>query len=83
MQIQMFPQCVCDQLDRTVRNFIWRGDMHRGMNMVNWDIVTKPKNLGSLGVRTTRDQNVALLGKLIWDLIFRINFGSPYGGLCI
>lgn len=39
------------------------------MNLVKWSVVTLPKKNGGLGVRTSRLQNVALLGKLVWDLL--------------
>lgn len=34
---------VCDKLDRFARDFIWRGTSDRGINMVNWSIVTNLK----------------------------------------
>lgn len=36
--------------------------------MVSWAKITQPRRRG-LGVRTARNQNVALLGKLVWDLL--------------
>lgn len=60
---------VCDRLDKLAREFIWRGNNERGVNLVNWNIVTKPRNVGGLGVRTARLQNIALLGKLIWGCV--------------
>lgn len=69
MQICWFPQHVCDFLDKTGRSFIWKGTGERGMHMVNWRTVTRPKKYGGLGVRKSKEQNVALLGKLIWDIM--------------
>lgn len=69
MQIQWFPQNVCDHLDRISQDFFWRGTSNRGMNLVKWSVVTLPKKNGGLGVRTSRLQNIALLGKLVWDML--------------
>jgi len=46
MQIQWFPQYVCDMLDKT-RKFIWRGLNDKGVHMVSWKKMTQPRKLGS------------------------------------
>lgn len=38
------------------------------MNLVGWDRVALPKRLGGLGLRKSRDHNVALLGKQVWQI---------------
>lgn len=43
--------------------------MERGLHMVNWAKITKPTRYGSLGVRNSRLQNTALLGKLGWEIL--------------
>lgn len=35
---------------------------------MNWEAVCSPKNRGGLGPRIARDNNVAMLGKLVWSL---------------
>lgn len=35
---------------------------------MGWDKITKSKKEGRLGVRAVRDSNMALLGKLVWDM---------------
>jgi len=37
--------------------------------LVGWYKIARPKYQGSLGIRTTRETNICLLGKLIWDMI--------------
>lgn len=37
--------------------------------MVSWGKVTLAKRFGGLGVRQARPTNVAMLGKLVWDLV--------------
>jgi hypothetical protein len=40
---------------------------------VNWKKVTTPKRIGGLGIRTARDANTCLLGKLVWDMVQSTN----------
>jgi hypothetical protein len=68
MQINWLPQGMCDDLDRTVRRFIWKGTGDTGMHLVGWEKITQPRRFGGLGVRIARLQNVSLLGKLIWEV---------------
>jgi hypothetical protein len=69
MQINWLPQGMCDDLDKTVRRFIWRGSGDTGMHLVGWDKITQPRRLGGLGIRIARLQNVSLLGKLVWEIL--------------
>jgi len=69
MQINWLPQRICDDIDRTSRNFIWKGANDKGVHLVGWNKIAKPKQIRSLGLRTAREANICLLGKLVWDLI--------------
>jgi len=73
MQINWLPQSICDSIDQTTRNFIWRGTTNKGIHLVNWKKILLPKNLGSLGIRATREANTSLLGKLVWDMVQSTN----------
>jgi ribonuclease HI len=73
MQINWLPQNVCDSIDQTTRNFIWKGSNNKGIHLVNWKTVTRPKHIGGLGVRSARDANTCLLGKLVWDMVQSTN----------
>lgn len=64
MQLAWYPQYVFDHMDRTLRNFIWKGHADKGLHVVGWEKVTQPTKLGGLGVRLTCTQNTSLLGKL-------------------
>lgn len=68
MQISWLPQSVCNQIDKISRDFIWKGSQNKGVNLVNWQRVSLPKSLGGLGIRTAREANTSLLGKLVWDV---------------
>ncbi|GAU21723.1 hypothetical protein TSUD_328480 [Trifolium subterraneum] len=68
MQIAWLPQTTCDVIDRTTRNFIWKGSSDIGIHLVGWDKITKSKKLGGVGIRKARDANTSLLGKLVWNI---------------
>ena len=63
MQTTWVPQQVCDEIDSITRQFIWHQGRTRGLNLVSWDVVTKPRALGGLGIRQAHLMNVALLSK--------------------
>ena len=70
MQTLWFPKGVCDRIDQLTRNFIWNGCTNtRSINLVNWNTVTKTKQLGGLGIRRARQTNMALIGKLVWRIL--------------
>lgn len=70
MQNMWLPNATCMQIDKIVRQFIW-GNQETGgsWNLINWNMVTRPRINGGLGVRETRFGNISLLGKLIWHLL--------------
>lgn len=68
MQIFWMPQSICNLIDRTTRDFIWKGITNKGVNLVGWNKISCPKKLGGLGVTMARDINTSLLGKLVWDM---------------
>ena len=65
------PSNICDSIDAKVKNFIWHEKPlgTRGWNLGRWDSIARPKCLGGLGVRRVRFNNLALLGKFIWDIL--------------
>jgi hypothetical protein len=36
MQLNWLPQNICDNIDQTTRNFIWKGNNNKGVHLVNW-----------------------------------------------
>lgn len=67
MQCTMLPKSVNNRLDRICRNFLWGStDERKKLHPISWDIVTKPKAEGGLGLRRSEDRNKALVGSLAW-----------------
>ena len=61
---------VTDQLDRINRDFFWKNsNSDKGMPLVAWDKVCRPKQLGGLGLRKTAAVNTAFLAKLGWKIL--------------
>lgn len=66
----LVPESICDFIDKKVRSCIWaKGVQARGWNLVPWKEVTRHKSEGGLGLRSSRLNNVALLGKLVDSLV--------------
>lgn len=68
MQSTLLPEGICDLIDRKIRSFVWSSvDGHRRMHLVRWEEVTRSKQ-GGLGIRRTKDMNIAFLAKLGWRM---------------
>lgn len=39
MQLSWLPESTCSQIDKAIRNFIWKGHDGRGLNLVKWETV--------------------------------------------
>ena len=70
MQCCKLPGMVTKQLDRINRDFFWKtSNLDKGMPLVAWDKVCRPKQLGGLGLRKTSAVNTAFLAKLGWKIL--------------
>lgn len=59
------PASTLDQLDKIARAFIWvSSEGNRKQHLIAWERICKPKKEGGLGIRASKEMNVALLGKL-------------------
>jgi hypothetical protein len=70
MQNVALPIRVCSNLDKFNRDFLWDStDERKKMHMVGWDKVCRPRDLGGLGLYSTKARNLALLAKLNWRVM--------------
>ncbi|XP_056697578.1 uncharacterized protein [Spinacia oleracea] len=70
MQTTKLPRSTCDEIDRISRRFLWGGsEEKKKIHLVSWDTITKPKQLGGLGIRSMRQANSAFLAKLGWRVL--------------
>lgn len=64
------PASTLDQLDKIARAFIWSSsEGNRKQHLIAWEKICKPKREGGLGIRSAKEMNIALLGKLGWRLL--------------
>lgn len=69
MQASILPRGTCDEIDKLCRKFIWGDDDdHRAVHLISWNTLCKPKDMGCLGLRSTRETNTAFIMKGIWNL---------------
>lgn len=54
-----------DEIDRKIRSFIWGTNTH----LIKWETITEAKSDDGLGIRKSREMNVAFLAKIAWRLI--------------
>ena len=70
MQNVALPIRVCSNLEKLNRDFLWGSTYDRKkMHMVSWDKVCRPRDLGGLGLYSTKARNLALLAKLNWRVM--------------
>uniref|UniRef100_A0A2N9IHI9 Reverse transcriptase domain-containing protein n=1 Tax=Fagus sylvatica TaxID=28930 RepID=A0A2N9IHI9_FAGSY len=69
MQCCLLPPKVCANLDKLNRNFLW-GDTSakKKIHLMKWDLISRPKDEGGLGIKRSRCRNKALLAKRMWAL---------------
>ncbi|GLT28325.1 hypothetical protein SLA2020_032670 [Shorea laevis] len=69
MQSSLLPASIHKEIDQISRNFIWGSEVkQRKIHLVNWNIVSSPKHLGGLGLKSARETNLVAMCKLNWRL---------------
>ena len=70
-----FPDSLCDELTRMIRNF-WGGQKQdeKKKAWLSWDKMCVPKACGGMGFKKLKPLNLALLAKQGWRLQTRDNF---------
>lgn len=62
MQYTLLPSKTIKATDQIQRNFLWgTNDTKRKLHLISWDLVTKKKDQGELGLRKAKTKNEALL----------------------
>ena len=72
MQCFRLPQGIFDQLNRIHRNFFWKtSSSTKGLPLIAWDTICKPKSKGGLGLQKSEAVNVAFQCKLAWRILMK------------
>ena len=67
MSVFKMPVKVSLIIEKLVRDFLWEGKGEGSKDhLVKWEVVSKPKSKGGLGVGNLLKRNLALLGKWLW-----------------
>jgi len=70
MQCYKLPSRITDQLDSIHREFFWKKfTSEKGLPLVAWDKICRPKVLGGLGLRKSAAVNIACMAKLVWKIL--------------
>jgi hypothetical protein len=69
MSMYLLPKTTIDALDRQRRSFLWQGNGGKTKyHLVKWEVVSKSKRKGGLGIKNIKKMNVSLLCKWWWKL---------------
>lgn len=62
MQLEQLPSWVHKKLDKVTRKCLWgTSNGRKGVHLLNWDMLSKPKRLGKANLKPAEDINCALL----------------------
>jgi hypothetical protein len=67
MSLFKIPVSVAKRMESMMRNFLWEGiGEGRKDHLINWEVVSKSREKGGLGIGNLVNRNVSLLGKWLW-----------------
>jgi hypothetical protein len=69
--VLLAPKTITNKIDELLRRFLWEGgkNCERKLHLVKWDKVKKPKMEGGLSIRDVAIHNLAMGGKILWNMI--------------
>ena len=63
------PKSINHKLETKLRNFLWKDrEEDKKMALIKWEKISKPKELGGLGIKRLNRKNEAFGAKLVWRL---------------
>uniref|UniRef100_A0A2N9HS98 Reverse transcriptase domain-containing protein n=1 Tax=Fagus sylvatica TaxID=28930 RepID=A0A2N9HS98_FAGSY len=83
MSSVLFPKGICNKIDALLRDFWWGKREGKGvLYLKDWSSMCKPKSVGGLGLRRTKDMNAALLAKMGWSMAILSSRELLSKGIC-
>jgi hypothetical protein len=69
--VLLAPKTISKKIDALLRKFFWGGgkNCERKIHLVKWDTVKTPKMEGGLNIRDVESHNIAMGGKMLWNMI--------------
>ncbi|KAL0285315.1 UNVERIFIED_CONTAM: Retrovirus-related Pol polyprotein from type-2 retrotransposable element R2DM [Sesamum radiatum] len=65
----LFCQNIIKEIEKRLRNFLWKGNLDTGYAKVSWQQVCRPVNEGGLGIRDIHSLNKGLMSRHLWRII--------------
>lgn len=63
------PKRINDNIDKINRNFLWNNSSNPSkLHYISWNKITRPRNMGGLGIKRANLLNAAYMAKLRWEL---------------
>ena len=70
MGVYILPEGIHSSFDRDLSRFFWQAANGRQKyHMVKWADVCTPKDMGGIGILSSRKMNVALMLKWVWRIL--------------
>jgi len=69
--VLLAPKTITNKIEEMLRRFLWEGGRNneKKMHLVSWDKIKKPRLEGGLQIRDVATQNLAMGGKILWNMI--------------
>ena len=69
--VLLAPKTITNRINELLRRFLWEGgrNCEEKLHLVSWDKVTRPNMEGGLQLRDVATQNLAMGGKILWNMI--------------
>jgi hypothetical protein len=69
--VLLAPKTTTNKIEELLRRFLWEGGRNneKKLHLVSWDKIKKPKLEGGLQFRYVATQNLAMGGKILWNMI--------------
>ncbi|KAL0283698.1 UNVERIFIED_CONTAM: hypothetical protein Sradi_7220300, partial [Sesamum radiatum] len=65
----ILPKHIIKEIEKRLRNFLWKGNLDMGYAKVSWQQVCRPVSEGGLGIRDIHSLNKGLMSRHLWRII--------------
>lgn len=63
------PASICEEINKKAWSFFWTNKNGQRVHLLRWETMTSPEIKGGLNICSARNNNLAMLGKISWELI--------------